>query len=218
MDSTTLYELFRSDVADEAQPYLWKETEVWAYMDSAYKTFARLVGGFPDFTSSVTQIDASAGEPTTEISKKIMRVMSARRADGRELSVINAADLGRGGCAYSLTDHTGPLTAMVIGMQRGLVRWINVPELDETVSLHVYRLPLGDITGEGQEFDDLDEQHHIYLLNGMKALAYRKQDAETFDKERAEENEAVFYRYCQQVRGEFEREKHKTRVVGYGGI
>ena len=52
----------------------------------------------------------------------------------------------------------------------------------------------------------------------MKALAYRKQDAETFDRARAEENEVVFARYCALVKSEFEREKHKTRVVAYGGL
>lgn len=218
MDSTRLYTLFRSDVNDESKPYLWKDDEVWAYMDDAYKTFVRLTGGIADFTSSITELSASAGEPTSEMSKKILRVMSARRSsDGREIDVINATDLGRGG-AQALTLVTGPLTAMVIGMQRGIVRWVNVPEVDEVVNLHVYRLPLVDITGEGQSFDDVDDHHHIHLLLGMKALAYQKQDAETFDRARAEENEVRFARYCAGVRAEFEREKHKTRVVAYGGL
>lgn len=40
---------------------------------------------------------------------------------------------------------------MVIGMQRGIVRWVNVPEADDTIKLRVYRLPLNDITGDDQE-------------------------------------------------------------------
>lgn len=225
MDSTGLYELFRSDIVDEAKPYLWKDSEVWAYMDSAYKTFVRLTGGVADFTSPITEVSATAAEPTSEISKRILRIMSARRAsDGRDIEIINSTDVGRmatpdyGQLKPLVMDNTpGPIRCMVIGMQRGVVRWINVPEFDETVNLHVYRLPLKDITGEGQELDDVDEHHHIKLLLGMKALAYQKQDAETFDRSRAMENETLFARYCDQVKAEFEREKHKTRVVAYGG-
>ncbi len=226
MDSTRLYALFRSDIVDLQKPYLWSDDEVWIYMDTAYKTFARLTGGIPDFTSDITRVRASAGKPTSEVSRKILRVMSARRlSDGRELEVINSTDIGRMNTPdygqlkpVTLDETEGPLRCMVIGMQRGVVRWVNVPAFDEEVALHVYRLPLVDIVGEGQEFDDVDEHHHIHLLLGMKALAYRKQDAETFDRARADENELAFARYCAQVKSEMEREKHKTRVVAYGGL
>ena len=79
MDSTRLFELFRSDVADEAKPYLWKDIEVWEYMDSAYKAFVRLTGGIADFTSSITEVSATANEPTSEVSKRILRFMYAQR-------------------------------------------------------------------------------------------------------------------------------------------
>ena len=228
MDSTRLFELFRSDVADEAKPYLWKDIEVWEYMDSAYKAFVRLTGGIADFTSSITEVSATANEPTSEVSKRILRFMSAHRAsDNRPVEIINSTDIGRLSRSrsdygvsrpFTLNDQVGPVVAMVIGMQRGVVRWLNVPEVDDLIKLHVYRLPLNDITGDGQEFVDIDDQHHIYLLNAMKALAYRKQDAETFDRARAEENEVVFARYCALVKSEFERARHKTRVVAYGGL
>ena len=226
MDSTRLFELFRSDVADEAKPYLWKDVEVWEYMDSAYKAFVRLTGGIADFTSSITEVSATAGEPTSEVSKRILRFMSAQRtSDNRSVEIINSTDIGRLSRSdygvsrpFTLNDQVGPITAMIIGMQRGVVRWLNVPEVDDLIKLHIYRLPLDDITGDGQEFVDIDDQHHLYLLNGMKALAYRKQDAETFDRARAEENEVVFARYCALVKSEFERERHKTRVVAYGGL
>ena len=226
MDSTRLFELFRSDVADEAKPYLWKDIEVWEYMDSAHKAFVRLTGGIADFTSSITEVSATANEPTSEVSKRILRFMYAQRtSDNRPVEIINSTDIGRLGRSdygsnrpFTLSDQVGPVVAMVIGMQRGIVRWVNVPEADDTIKLRVYRLPLNDITGDAQEFVDIDDQHHIYLLNAMKALAYRKQDAETFDRARAEENEVVFARYCALVKSEFEREKHKTRVVAYGGL
>lgn len=226
MLSDELLNFARADLGDSLKPYFWSDAEMYAYMDSAYKAFIRLTGGVADFTSPITEVSATANEPTSEVSKRILRFMSAQRAsDSRPVEIINSTDIGRLGRSdygsnrpFTLSDQVGPVVAMVIGMQRGIVRWVNVPEADETIKLHVYRLPLNDITCGGQEFVDIDDQHHIYLLNAMKALAYRKQDAETFDKALAEENEVAFARYCALVKSEFEREKHKTRVVAYGGL
>lgn len=226
MDSTRLLTLFREQVMDTERPYLWSDNEVWAYMNDAYAMFVRLTGGVPDFTSDICRITAAAGETTSEVSPAILRFMSARRAtDGREIDILNSTDLGRMHASdygetrpFRLTDDTGPVRAMVIGMQRHLVRWINVPEQTQDIDLEVYRLPLGEITGPGQQFDDIDPQHHIHLLKWMKALAYRKDDAETFDRGRAEENETLFIAYCDAVSSEMERYQHKTRMVVYGGL
>lgn len=226
MDSTRLYELFRSDVQDTAQPYLWTDDEVWAYLNDAYTMFVRLTGGVPDFTSPITEVPVVSGEPTSQVSTKILRFLSARLVStGEDLEILNWSDASRMtrsdygiSVPITLDDLQGPVRSMVIGMQRNLVRWVNVPASDDTVRLHVYRLPLEEITGESQELVDVDEQHHLHLLSGMKAVAYRKQDAETFDRARADENEMRFRSYCAQVVGEFDRYKHKTRVVSYGGI
>jgi hypothetical protein len=52
----------------------------------------------------------------------------------------------------------------------------------------------------------------------MQHLAYRKADADTFDRGRSDEYKALFESYCAMVRAEWERYKHKTRVVTYGGL
>ena len=51
----------------------------------------------------------------------------------------------------------------------------------------------------------------------MAALAYMKQDAETYDKTKSAEFEARFLGYCDMARKEKERREHKTRIVAYGG-
>ena len=77
MDSTGLYEAFRSDVVDEAKPYLWSDADVWRYANDAYRMFVRLTGGVADFLSDACVVDIVGGEATAQLSPTIMRIMSA---------------------------------------------------------------------------------------------------------------------------------------------
>lgn len=226
MLSHELFDAFREDVADVAAPHLWSDSEVWRYMDDAYKMFARLTGGVADTASPITQVPVYTGEATAEVSPLILRFESAHlESTGEPVKIINHTDLG----SMMKTDYgrlvplspetsTGEVLYMVIGQQRGQVRWVQTPASDDTVSLFVYRLPLDTITGPEQEFSDIGEEHHEHLLLWMKARAYGKQDAETFDKGRREEYKAAFIDYCKAAKAEWERYKSKVRVVAYGGI
>lgn len=56
----------------------------------------RLTGGIADFTSSITEVSAIANEPTSEVSKRILRFMFAQRtSDNRPVEIINSTDIGR---------------------------------------------------------------------------------------------------------------------------
>ena len=226
MRSEELFDAFRKDVADMSAPHLWSDSEVWRYMNDSYVMFVRLTGGVPDSTSPLTQIPVYTGEANAEISPLILRIRDAQLVSlGRPLKIINHTDLP----LVSLPDYgtirdvylnnlSGEVRYMLIGQQRGLVTWIQVPAEDDTVQLSVYRLPLKRIVGPEQEFSDIGEEHHEHLLLWMKARAYGKQDAETFDKGRRDEYKAAFTEYCSMAKAEWERAKSKVRSVAYGGI
>jgi hypothetical protein len=226
MTSDELHDLFRKDVVDTARPYLWSDEEVYAYMNDAYYMFVRLVGGIPDYLSDVCQLTAAEGERNGEISQKILLVRTATLEDtGDEVKVINAQDVSTlSDIDYGILRHLNSTTTIgkvryiVIGMQPGLVEWVAIPDRDYSVRLLVERLPLVDITDGGQELVDVPSHHHIHLLKWMRSLAYNKQDAETFNKIKAAEDAAAFTSYCDFVRREKDRAKHKVRVVRYGGI
>ena len=224
MTSDELYELFRGEIDDDVTPYLWSDFEVWNYMNDAYKHFVRLTGGVADISSSITEIDIVVGEATAEVSKKILKYREARLGStGRKLTLINYTDTERptldyGNTATDSDMQPGEVHSMIIGEQKGLVRWVQVPTVADTVKLSVMRLPLNKITGDGQEFEDVDEEHHETLTLWMKARAHMKQDAETFDKGRAQDFRAQFEVYCRGVVADWERHKSKLRVVTYGGI
>lgn len=226
MLSDELYEQFRSDVVDEAAPYLWTPSEVWRYMNDAYRMFVRLVGGVADYGSDVCAVDIVPGEATADINPNILRIMSAtRRSDSNVIDIINHTDVGKMRSSdygqakrISLDTRSGPVRYAVVGLRKNTLRWVQVPEEADVADLHVYRLPLNTITGEGQSFDDVEEDHHIHLLKWMKHLAYAKHDVETYDKPKSDAYKSEFEGYCAQVKAEWERYKHKTRVVSYGGL
>ena len=226
MNSTGLYEAFRSDVVDEARPYLWTDSEVWRYANDAYRMFVRLTGGVADFLSDACAVDIVAGEATATLSPAILRIMSVtRRSDKNVIQVINEADVGKMRSsdygqvkALVLDDRAGDVRYMVHGMQRGTVRWVMVPEVNDTADLFIYRLPFDTLSDFGQELTDVDEDHHIHLLDWMKHLAYKKQDADTFNPQASAQGKQDFEAYCSFVKAELERYKHKTRVVSYGGL
>lgn len=225
MTSDELFDAFRTDVSDDAEPYLWTDAEVWRYLNDAYLMFARLTGGIPDTLS----FDLTAGEQFTEVSPKIVKFRDAfLDSTGRRLTIINPLNIPTtGGVDYGqartlfLNKTPGLVTYMVIGDWRdrktGVVSWVQIPAAADTVTCSVYRLPLKTIT-TGMEFDDIGEEHHEHLMSWMKHRAYGKQDAETFDRGRRDEYKAEFQDYCALSKAEWERYKHKTRVVSYGGI
>jgi hypothetical protein len=227
MTPEELYAKFRVDMNDVELPYLWSADEVWSYADDAYSMFARLTGGIPDASSAVTSIAITAGQARSPCSPLILKVRDAYLdSTKRKLHLKNVEDtplipLGDYGSISGAADHQpGEVRAMVIGEEEGSVRWIGVPTADDVAKLTVFRLPVKRINEDSSD-TDLDEihyRHHLHLLLWMKHLAYSKQDAETYDKGRAEEFRVAFETYCYRAAAESARQRHKNRVISYGGL
>jgi hypothetical protein len=227
VNSTDLYKLFRADTTDDVAPYLWSDLEVFSYMNDAYTMFVRRVGGIPDYyTDSVCLLTAKSQTETSALHPKILFIREAHlEPRGEAVKVINMQDepwlldedygLMR---RMNVTKTIGRVRYLVIGIQDDIVKWVDIPDQDYQVRLLVERLPLDDITDQGQDFDGVKDHHHRYLMCWMKHLAYSKQDAETFDKVKAAEEEQRFGAYCAAARQEKEQQKHKVRIVRYGGI
>ena len=226
MNSTELYDTFRSDVVDTARPYLWTDDDVWRYAADAHRMFIRLTGGISDFMSEACEVPVVAGEAVVELHPSLLRIMSATlRGTKREVEVINPTDVVKMRTTdygqikqLLLDDKAGRIRYLVHGMQRDKARLVQVPEVDDFIDLHIYRTPLDMITGDGQELTDVVEDHHLHLLDWMKHLAYKKQDADTFNPQASLQGKQDFEAYCAFVKAEWERYKHKTRVVSYGGL
>lgn len=227
-NSQELFDRFREDIVDVATPYLWTDEEVINYADDAYRMFVRLTGGIPDFTSDVTIIPLVTGEDIVDTDESILRIMTATLAStGADIEVVNVTDLPllfQSSTDYgslrtlSMKNMPGAVRWLVVGMQKYTAKVIQIPVVDDEINLYVYRLPLEHIVDGSHLLDDIMSDHHMHLIDWMKARAYKKQDAETFDKTKSADAELDFRTYCLQMKGEWERAKHKNRRVVYGGL
>jgi hypothetical protein len=225
MNSTELHDLFRSDVVDIEKPYLWSSSEVYGYIDEVQMMFCRFSVGIPDVsTDAVVRVPITTGEKFSPLHPSILYIRKVTLAStDREIELRNLLDSSAPANDYGMVyaaqreNDPGPIRLMVIGEEYNKCRWASVPEADDEALLSVYRLPLNAITGPNQELE-VRREHHRSLMYGVKFLAYSKQDAETFDRAKAKENEDRFLAYCEQAKAEWERYKHKPRSVKFGGI
>ena len=225
-NSLELLGAWRSTIVDDAEPYLWTDEEAYRYADSAYRMFVRLIGGIHDFTSSVTLVPVVAGEALATVDRSILRFDSAHRvSDGRDISILNWTDrntMRKDDYGFSknlYTDATpGEVRYMVVGNQTGIVKWVQVPVVDDEVQLQVYRLPLARITDGTHTLDEVDEDHHIHLIEWMNHLAFLKRDSECYDKGMSDDAADRFRSYCAQCKAEADRYRSKVHVTHYGGI
>lgn len=226
MNSTGLHDRFRSDTRDLGDPPLWTSSEIYQYINDAQNMFTRLTGGIADATSAVTQLPVTAAQVFVDISPKILKIRTVQRmSDYRDVELLNIEDLQRPNIAndYGLATRflrldatVGPMRALVLGMEANKGRLVDIPTDDDQLMLTVYRMPLENITAADQDLE-VDEQHHEHLLLWVKRCAHMKQDAEAYDRGRAERFEQQFMTYCLQAKLERERREHKYRTVAYGG-
>lgn len=229
MDLEELAEEFRNQVGDTEQPHLWSEGEVLGYIIDAQDTFVRKTGGIGDMTTAaIVDLALVANTPFTTHSPYILRIMSGRLLTAKrgidfvhesDVPMLKLQDYGVQ-LSFNLDDtETGEVRYGVLGLEEKKIRWLRVPEANDTCRLRVLRLPYPRITGwQGAgNVLEIDEQHHRPLILWMKHLAYSKQDAEARDDKKAEDNRVAFERYCAEARGEIERRRYKPRIVQYGG-
>ena len=217
MDSTGLVALFRSEMDDLVEAYLWTDEEILGYVDDAQKMFCRKTDGISDATTpAVTRIAAVANTDWVDLHPSILKIRAVTRTDsGRPLELLNDEDMAPRGWYFD--QRPGYIKALVVGAEAHKGRVWPLSAETVTVALKVFRLPLSPIIDFDQALE-VDEEHHRHLLLWCKHLAYSKQDSEAFDKTKAAEFEKRFYAYCAQVMDEERRKRHKTRVVRYGGL
>lgn len=210
---------FRSFVRDEVEPYLWQDVEIFRYLDRAQKDIARYSGGIGDSRSNLTYLQPVTGVADYPLSPRILRIRDVyRESDGKKLPLYNEENISSDGF-YPAT-QTGRPTAVIVGMDSGYITLTPTPDetsCAEILRLVLYRLPLRDITSASVAFE-IPEHQQPALLIGAAAQAYRKQDAETFDRERAVQFEQEFRALCDQIKRERERREHRPRIMSYGGL
>lgn len=215
MDGSDLIAAFRSDMFDQVEPYLWSNEDIERYATDAQRMFCRFTDGIEDSRSAMTQLAITPNTAWYPVSPLVKKVRLATRNDnGREVAVVPVEKMQAQGMRFD--GRTGPLQALISGLEKGILRAYPTPNETVTVTASVFRFPLKPVT-DGSRLE-VDEQHHESLLMWMKHKAYLKQDAETFDRTKADEFEAKFISYCKLATAEQERARRSAGTVIYGGL
>jgi len=228
MDSTELRDQLESEFGVLPVEVV-NDAEIWRMIDTAYKQFVRSTGGIPDFTSEVTELVVADNVTELELSPLVLRIQEAyRQSDNGQVRVINTEDLtrlaGQDGCDYGalrrqiMRNEKGRVDFLLTGAQKNIVRPVKLPTEVDVIRLMVYRLPLIPITDYDQTFDDVDEQHHIHLLDYVKHLMYRRPGSKYYDLGQSESYRKLFEAYCEEAKCEAERARFRPGVIQYGGL
>lgn len=226
MNSSELLEAYRSGVGAELSRR-FSDYDIFRMMNESYRAFVRLTGGIADFTSEACFIPLVAGEHLSSMHPSVLRVMCMHLvSNDLPVRLINLTDVpsiadtddyGRAIIPRARDDFSqGPVRFALIGAERNKVRWYKVPEANDTARMSIYRMPLIDIVGDGQELSEIGEEHHEALLTNMYYLSMLSPRVGNVNA--AASYKAVFEEYCAFSKREIERYKHKTRVVQYGGL
>jgi hypothetical protein len=213
MNARELLVLLRTEIADLAEPYLLNDPVLYSYIDDAQKQFCRLTEGIED--GRKFKVLVAAGKEWYAISPKILKLRKVvNAATGRELKVINLERMSSEGMFFD--GRTGPIQALVTGVEKNFARAWPVPAAEATIHLNVFRLP--DQIVRGTDDLEIDEHHHMHLLLWAKHLVYGVQDSELYDKNSSVDYGARFRDYCANARVEQERARRFVGSVIYGGI
>lgn len=226
MSPGELLGLFRKEVDDLAEPYLWSDEEFYFYLNEAHSLFIRLIGGIADRRSPMTKITYKTGDQFKKYDPRILRIKGAFDEQNKIITIRNLDNFESG---YLEDDYgmrinsglddgrTGPLKFLITDVEAFEIQLYPIPDHDGFVRLYVYRLPLENIVNESSEFE-IAEPHHLNLLNWVKYKAYMKQDVETFDVAKATDFRQAFSDWLVMARNEKAGREDRKRIVTYGGI
>ncbi len=219
MDAGEVVAMFRNEVMDTEMPYLWTDDEAMVYLNDAYTMFVRFMEGAPDsITSACCTVGYSAADTSVDIHPAVLRIVRGFNDNGDELSVVENTDAplvrnsaGRVSLLRVGSETGAEVQYLVLGADPYKARIHPVPTAGGSLTLQVRRLPLSAITATDDTLDDIPAAHHIHLVKWMKSLAYRKQDSDTFDANKADSNENAFLHYVNQSVFELSRLRRKTK-------
>lgn len=213
MDATELHNLFRAEVRDQVEPYLFASPSIYAYIDAAQVEFCRRTEGIEDARSFDVRV--VSGTEWYDLDPLILKVRRAYdKATGRPVDVVNLEQLTAKG--IRLDGRSGPLKALIAGAEKNSLRAWPVPSEDMTVQLDVFRMPR-PVRGKGDRLE-IDSQHHMYLLDWAKHLAFDTRDSDIFDSQASATYRDKFLAYCARSRAEQVRARHSAGAVQYGGL
>jgi len=162
-----------------------KNAECVRWANEAVREYRRRVPLFDATTTAICQIAVVAGTADYTYDTRIFHIHRAML-----LSQVNALasktiahDMDDGVFAWLSSTDTGTPTHFLLDKDTGKLRLYPIPDVNDTLTLGVWRLPLTDMAWATRTIDtpEVPSRDHQHLLYWMANLFYQKQDADTYD-------------------------------------
>lgn len=192
MNLGNLIDIFRKEVFDTVQPYLWSDAEVAEYANDAVMEAVRR--GYQIIDSSTAEIVVLpyyANRPVLELDPRIIVIRSAIVRG--QLPALERQKVTRMDALWpGWRTHSGLRpTAYLDDWASYQIRLYPTPTQSGVIELSVAREPLDPMVRNGDE-PELPARYHRNLINWMKYRAYNKADAETQNLDKAALAEKAF--------------------------
>ena len=215
--------LFPGEGATPDSDSLWSDEDINDYMDQAQEELCRRIDCIPDDTSFKARFKAN--QTRIEVEPSITKLRSAYSTGRRKtIQASTVRDMEKGfitsdyGYLYvgQWRDRTGEIEYLLTDETEGFFRAVPIPLEADTLDLSVYRLPEQRIV-DGADLVVPDKYRRQLMLK-MRALAYLKQDAETFNERLANVFEGQWQVWLDETARDQKVYVGGSRMTTYGGI
>lgn len=222
LETEDLFALIRSELSDPEYPgsgddsdSLWTNEEIAQYLDEAQREFASATLCLPDATT-FTGITVTAGDPWVVIDPRIVEIRYATLVTAkREVEPTTLVTIKRENTNWS--DNTGTPAAIITDIEAGKGRLFPIPTADDTMDLIVYREPLEEIEDVSADLE-IDNKFRRTLIHRVCALAYLKDDAETYNPTNSQNRMTQWFSKLEEAKAFYKKKTRRFGVTTYGGI
>jgi hypothetical protein len=180
----------RRRLDDVTAPYLWLDPEIIGYINESQKEAAERAFLIYDETSTLTELDVTAGEPKVALDARIISVDRVSLDDCGSLCRTNTAELDKLSSRWERAEgrpHS-------FYEQEKYLRLVPTPAAAGTLHVALWRVPLEPFCASADNGEDFEiaPRYHERMLDWAIRCAYLKRDAETYDENKAAQHDALF--------------------------
>lgn len=191
MKAGEIEDLFRVEVDDVVEPFLWSPEEALEYLNDAHNEACRRTRALVDSTTAaVCQVTVPVGGLAT-LDPRVLFVRKARFAGRTPCRRMNMQDMEAHDALWQDASQTTYPEAFIPDYETGKLLFWRPNSAQLTALLTVVRDPLVQMANRDQT-PELNARYHRALRHWMAYRAYMKPDSETYRPDAAKAQMALF--------------------------
>jgi len=204
---------------DDTSGCLWFDEDILEYLNASQQTFAFRTRCL--FRSM--EVYVVAGESVIPLPSRLIDLRMAQitidgvtSPIGQQTLEANVGEVND----YNVFVPAANSQRMRISLDHATGDLLMLPPPDADVQLTLHGFVEARVVPSFDEdrMDVRNDRHQRIILDGMKSLAYMKQDSETYNPRQAEVFEQRFYIGIEETYGEVIRLRREPRPIMYGGL